>query len=172
MENRSPDPLGIWSIEIDPAFSSSTRSTTHSTPPRCQRLSPADARSNIRPKDGQPHAPGFRPTRTAKPPWASPSIRCVAPIAASVTIRSPKLLPPSLAARISRAGWPVDYFGLPRTASKASSSRRAPSAVSCRYFKKSMVSCPVVLRVENAVKPRNASPIMLAASQWRLGSFA
>ncbi len=43
--------------------------------------------------------------------------------------------------------------------------------MSWRYLTKSITSLPVIFLVLKAVKPRKASPDMLAASQWRLASL-
>ena len=61
------------------------------------------------------------------------------------------------------------YFcGLPSTSAKKVSSISLPSAMFWRYLMKSITSWPVIFLVLKAPKPRKASPIMLAASQWRL----
>src|SRR6266581_3249741 len=62
-------------------------------------------------------------------------------------------------------------FGLASTCSAKCSSNTAPAATSWRYLTKSMTSLPVAFLASKALKPSQASWLMLAASQWRLASF-
>ena len=64
--------------------------------------------------------------------------------------------------------WPLTirvYLGFPSTSSNSSSPTILPSARSRRYLMKSIVACSVIFLVLKAVNPRNASLLMLAASQ-------